>query len=62
MLVAEEAGVLLTDARGGPLDAPFDTRLPVDWVGYANPAIRREVEMILQRLLTELGWVPASAG
>jgi len=58
MLIAEEAGVVLTDAVGQALDAPFDTRLAADWVGYANPAIRDEVEATLQTLLLEQDWLP----
>ncbi len=56
MLVAEEAGVVLTDASGAPLDAPFDTRAAVDWVGYANTKIRREVEQTLLSLLETHHW------
>ena len=54
-LVAEEAGAIVTDPLGGPLDAPLDTTTPVSWVGYANPAIRRRVEPALQGLLARHG-------
>jgi hypothetical protein len=50
-LVGKEAGVELTDAAGAPLDAPLDTSSGVDWVGYANAAIRCEVELVLLRLI-----------
>ncbi|MDA3873997.1 MAG: hypothetical protein PF795_08545 [Kiritimatiellae bacterium] len=53
LLVAEEAGVILTDIHGNPLDAPFDTTTPVDWIGYANASIRTEVEATLQTLIAE---------
>lgn len=53
LLVAEEAGVEVTDCRGEPLDAPFDTRTPVSWIAYANKGIRREVESVLLRLIRE---------
>lgn len=43
-LIAEEAGVLLTDATGAPLDAPWDLASTVAWVGYANPRLRALVE------------------
>jgi len=43
-LIAEEAGVILTDADGHPLDAPFDTTSDVAWVAYANDALRRLIE------------------
>ncbi len=52
-LIAEEAGVIVTDARGLPLDAPLDTTSDVSWIGYANEAIRREVEPVLLRLLSQ---------
>lgn len=53
MLVAEEAGVILTDATGGPLDGPLDTTSDLAWAGYANEAIRRQVEPIVQAFLTQ---------
>lgn len=54
-LIAEEAGVVITDGRGRPLDAPCDTTTELSWIGYANPAIRAEVEPILLRLLERHG-------
>jgi fructose-1,6-bisphosphatase/inositol monophosphatase family enzyme len=44
MLIAEEAGVHITDAHGKPLDGPLDTTTGLDWVGYANPALRKKIE------------------
>jgi fructose-1,6-bisphosphatase/inositol monophosphatase family enzyme len=55
ILVAEEAGVLITDGRGQPLDAPLDTTTDVSWIGYSNEAIRAEVEPVLMRLLARRG-------
>ncbi len=57
-LIAREAGVIVTDAWGQPLAAPLDTNSSVAWVGYANEALRREIEPILQRLLREMGAMP----
>jgi fructose-1,6-bisphosphatase/inositol monophosphatase family enzyme len=54
-LVAREAGVVVTDARGEPLDAPLAVEPDVAWVGYANAAIREQVEPLLQRALRERG-------
>jgi hypothetical protein len=51
VLIAEEAGVEITDGRGGLLDAPLDTTTDVSWIGYANEAIRSEIEPVLMRLL-----------
>ena len=59
-LVAEEAGVLLTDGLGGPLDAPLTVRGDVAWAGYANPAIRAQIEPLLLRALAERGLIPTS--
>jgi fructose-1,6-bisphosphatase/inositol monophosphatase family enzyme len=55
MLIAEEAGVLLTDPAGQPLDAPMDLTSDVAWVGYANAAIREMVEPALQNALKSRG-------
>ena len=41
--------MLLTDGYGNPLDAPLDTRTDVAWVGYANAAIRAQVEPVYSR-------------
>lgn len=60
MLVAEELGVVLTSASGNPLDGPFDTQAAMDWVGYANANIQKEVESTLIELLAEKGWVQTS--
>ena len=35
-MLLEEAGGVVTDPRGAPLDAPLDTTTPVAWAGYAN--------------------------
>jgi hypothetical protein len=55
-LIAEEAGVIVTDARGRPLSAPLDTHSPVAWIGYANAALRAAIEPVLHRLLHDGGF------
>ena len=45
--------MIVTDGRGLPLNAPLDTTTDVSWIGYANEAIRREVEPVLLRLLSK---------
>ncbi len=50
-LIGTEAGVIITDAEGQPLDPPMDTCSPVDWIVYANQSIRDEVETVLHNLL-----------
>jgi hypothetical protein len=46
-LVAQQAGVLLTAPDGSPLDAPLTIDAEVGWVGYANAAIRAQIEPAL---------------
>ncbi len=43
-LIAESLGVMLTGADGKPLDAPLDITSNVAWIGYANAALRAELE------------------
>ena len=61
-LIAEEAGVLLSDPWGRPLDAPLDVWADVAWVGYANATLRRQIEPVLQAALERRGLTPQSAG
>jgi fructose-1,6-bisphosphatase/inositol monophosphatase family enzyme len=50
-LIAEEAGVIVTDPLGGPLRVPLDTETNVAWVGYANRELQMQIEPVLQELL-----------
>jgi fructose-1,6-bisphosphatase/inositol monophosphatase family enzyme len=52
MLVAEEAGVVLTNENGGPLDGPLDTTTGLSWVAYANSALRARIEPLLPGFLS----------
>jgi hypothetical protein len=52
-LIAEEAGVIVTDATGGPVAAPLDTESNVAWIGYANPTLKQHIESALRELLQE---------
>lgn len=56
-LIATELGVVVTGASGGPLDAPLTVDADVAWMGYANEAIRRQVEPALQAILRRRGWL-----
>jgi len=58
-LIAEESGVIVTDASGRPLDAPLTVDADVAWVGYANEKIRASIEPVLQRELRARGWLEA---
>jgi len=53
-MLLEEAGGVVTDPRGGALDAPLDTTSPVAWVGYANPALASRIGPILAELVDGL--------
>jgi fructose-1,6-bisphosphatase/inositol monophosphatase family enzyme len=53
-LIAEEGGVLITDATGRPLSAPLDTLTAIAWVGYANQTLRVLIEPALQRHIRAL--------
>jgi hypothetical protein len=55
LLIAEEAGVIVTDGRGQPLDAPLNTHADVAWVGCANAAIREQIEPLLLAALRRRG-------
>ena len=55
LLVGTEGGLIITGRDGRPLDAVMDTALPLDWVGYANQEIFREVAATFTRLLHEHG-------
>jgi hypothetical protein len=54
-LIAREAGVIVTDERGGLLNAPLRVEADIAWAGYANDAIRREIEPFLQDALKRRG-------
>jgi fructose-1,6-bisphosphatase/inositol monophosphatase family enzyme len=56
-LIAEESGVIVTDAHGQPLDAPLNVHSEVAWAGYANAHIRSQVEPLLQQALRARGWI-----
>jgi fructose-1,6-bisphosphatase/inositol monophosphatase family enzyme len=55
-LIATENGVIVTDSFGAPLDPPLSVDADVAWIGYANAAIRAQIEPLLQRTLRERGW------
>jgi fructose-1,6-bisphosphatase/inositol monophosphatase family enzyme len=55
LLLAREAGVILTDAFGQPLNPPLDVHSGVHWCGYANDALCRRVEPVIRSFLAERG-------
>lgn len=54
-LIAREAGVIVTDERGQPLSALLNLETDCSWAGYANPAIRAQVEPVFQAALEKRG-------
>ena len=50
-LIARKLGVIITDERGQPINAPLNVEADVGWVGYANEAIRQQIEPLLQAAL-----------
>lgn len=52
-LLLEEAGGVVTDPWGMPLDAPLDTTSSVAWVGYANAALAERIGPVLAEVLAE---------
>ncbi len=53
-LVLTEAGCVLEQPDGSPLDCPLDTVSPVNWVAYANPALAERLRPILQQTIAEV--------
>lgn len=52
-LIARELGVIITDERGQPLNAPLNVDADVGWAGYANAAIQQQIEPLLQKALRQ---------
>ena len=48
---------IVTDARGGPLDAPLALDPEIAWAGYANADIRNQIEPLLQSALRRRGLI-----
>jgi fructose-1,6-bisphosphatase/inositol monophosphatase family enzyme len=57
ILIGHEAGLILKDVNGAPLDAPLDLLSDVDWIGYANAEIEAEVATHFKALLAEYGLI-----
>ncbi len=57
-LIAHQSGIILTDERGGALDAPMSVEAEVGWIGYANAAIRDQIEPALLGELRRRGLLP----
>jgi fructose-1,6-bisphosphatase/inositol monophosphatase family enzyme len=51
VLIAQEAGVTITDETGASLDGPLDTTSPISWIGYANKTLRQKIEPLVSEFL-----------
>lgn len=58
-LIAEELGATVSQPDGSPLDAKLDLSTEVAWVGYANEAIRRQVQPALFQAMHKHGLMDA---
>ena len=54
-LIADEAGVIITDGWGRKLSSPLDVHTPVHWCGYANESLRSAIEPIIHTWLRDRG-------
>ena len=54
-LIAREAGVIVTDVNGQQLNAELSVNPDVSWIGYANQAIRSQMEPLLTAALRRRG-------
>ena len=53
-LIAQQAGVIITDPAGAPLSYALATDVDCGWVGYANSHIRNEMEALLLSAIAKL--------
>jgi len=56
-LIAREAGVIVTNARGQQLDAVLSVEPDVSWIGYANDSIREQMQPLLLSALRRRGLI-----
>jgi fructose-1,6-bisphosphatase/inositol monophosphatase family enzyme len=56
-LIAREAGVIVTDARGSQVDARLAVEPDVAWIGYANQALHKSIAPLLQNALNRRGLI-----
>ncbi len=47
MLIAQEAGIYLTNGRGEMLDGPLDVHTPISWAACANAELGRKIEILI---------------
>jgi fructose-1,6-bisphosphatase/inositol monophosphatase family enzyme len=50
-LIGTEAGLVITDGKGDPLQSQMDLHSEINWVGYANKDIEQQIKPLLMDLL-----------
>jgi len=50
-LIATEAGVILTDGQGQPLDGLLDVTTGISWAGFANSELQKAIEPLIAEFL-----------
>jgi fructose-1,6-bisphosphatase/inositol monophosphatase family enzyme len=56
-LIAREAGVIITDQNGNPLQDRLNVTGNITWIGYANADIREQLEPHLKKALVKYGLI-----
>ena len=57
-LVATQAGVVITDGFGKPLQCPYDVHSGVHWCGFGNEALAKSIQPIITGWLADYGLFP----
>jgi hypothetical protein len=55
MLIAQEAGVVLSNGLGGAVDGVLDVTTPIGWVAYANTHLRDRIEPVMMKFFSDRG-------
>jgi len=55
VLVAKQAGIILTDGFDNPLDCPLNVHQGIHWCGYANETLRRQIAPVIRDWLVHHG-------
>ena len=55
MLIAREAGIVITNGQGEQIDGPLDIHTSISWAAYANAAIAGKVEPLIAAFLRMCG-------
>ncbi len=55
MLIAQEAGVIVSNALGQPVDGVLDVTTPVAWAAYANEHLYKRIEPVSVKFFADRG-------